>query len=125
MQNFIESLFNVRPPWRDLAVLPQHRRNCKPKTIKKRKIFGEFQILVDADAALLPLGLTALAHQKDHNRNAAVASDNAEPNFVGERIEKGEHLRVFLFRSLDHDRDSGFLEWLGEVDDSFTRRIDR
>lgn len=66
-----------------------------------------------------------LTYQKEYNTNSYIGEDDAHPNFIGQRVQKGEDSWFGFLWLFDHDGDSQRHEGFGEIYHLFTNKSDR
>lgn len=63
-------------------------------------------------------------YQKENNTNSYVGKDNAHPDFIGQRVQKGENTWFGFLWLFNHDGDSQRHEGFGEIYHLFTDKSD-
>lgn len=63
-------------------------------------------------------------YQKQYNTNSYIGKDNAHPDFIGQRVQKGEDSRFGFLWFFDHDGNSQRHEGFGEINHLLTYKGD-
>ena len=69
--------------------------------------------------------INRLTYQKEYNTNSYIGKDNAHPDFIGQRVQKGEDSWFGFLWLFDHDGDSQRHEGFGEINHFLTNKSDR
>jgi len=109
-------------PRRDVDSLAHEGAEREPEAVEDGEVVGERRSVLSV--LDLPLVRAEPADEEQHQTDAEVREDDAQPDVQVERVHEREHARLLLLRLLDHDADAEVHERLAEVDDALARRRD-